>query len=209
MLPGALLHRIATRYCSPTTCERVIEPLIADFQREWLSADRPASRAIARIRGYTSFWQTLLLCGARATPQILTTRPVPFAIRGLIAVAFPLAVVFGVGWFRTGRISWSEGIREPGLVPFWLGGFWPIWSEWRRRPAGERPHLTIVMCVPILFAAVLCWFYPTRIDQAIILSLTFLILEPVFALTIARGKRSHEILRQIDERAKQINKKSG
>ena len=48
MLPGNFLHRIAKRSCSTTTCERVIEPLIADLQREWLSADRPARRLRGR-----------------------------------------------------------------------------------------------------------------------------------------------------------------
>lgn len=201
MLPGTLLHRVATRYCSPTTCERVIEPLIADLQREWLSADRPAQRVMARIRGYASFWQTFFLCGARATPRILTTRPLPIAVRTIILIAYCVAFVFGVGWFRTGRISWTESVKTPDLVPFWLVLSWSMWSEWRRKPVGERPHPAIVMVVPILFAAVLCWFYPTQIDQVIIMSLVFLLIEPLMARSMARSQRSREILRQIDERA--------
>jgi hypothetical protein len=122
-LPGDLLHRIAKRSCSATTCERVIEPLIADLQREWLSADRPARRAVARIRSYAFFWQTLLLCGARATPQLLATWPLPIALRTMVLVALCIAVVLGVGWFETGGISWRQGLREPGLVGFWMGAF--------------------------------------------------------------------------------------
>ena len=87
MLPGHLLHRIAKRSCSTTTCERVIEPLIADLQREWLSADRPARRAIARIRGYASFWQTMLVCGLRATPRALTAWPLSKPVRVLVLLA--------------------------------------------------------------------------------------------------------------------------
>jgi len=204
VLPGSLLHRVATRYCSAATCERVIEPLIADLQREWLSADRPAQRAVARVRGYASFWQTLLLCGARATPQMLTTWPLPIAIRTVVTVAYCVAVVIGVGWFKTGGISWREGIREPNLVPFWLGAVWPAWSMWRRKPVDKRPHLAVVLCVPILIAAGLCWFYPTRIDQVVVMSVTFFLLEPLFARITTRTQRSREILRQIDERADRL-----
>ena len=200
MLPGDFLHRIARWSCSTTTCERVIEPLLADLQREWLSADRPARRAMARIGGYASFWQTLLVCGARATPQMLTTRPFPIAMRTVFLMAFCGVAVFAAGWFRTGRLSWSEGISTPDLVPFWLGLLWPMLSRWGTRPSSSRPHYATVMLVQILGAALLCWFYPTRIYQVVSMSLTFLVLEPF----IARGERSREILRQIDERVKQL-----
>jgi len=189
-LPGDFLHRIAKRSCSVTTCERVIEPLIADLQREWLSADRPAKRALARIRGYASFWQTLLLCGARATPRMLATWPLPIPMRTAVMVAFCVAVVIGVGWFKTGEISLREGIREPNLVPFWLGAFWPMWSQWRRKPSDTRPHLAVVMGVPILVASVLCWIYPTRIVQVVVMSVTFFLLEPLFARVMTRTQRS-------------------
>ena len=204
MLPGSLLHRVATRYCSAATCERVIEPLIADLQREWLSADRPAQRAVARVRGYASFWQTLVLCGVQATPQMLTTWPLPMAMRTVMMAVFCAVVVFAVGWFKTGGISWRQGIREPGLVGFWMGAFWPMWSQWRRKPADTRPHLAVVMSAPILVASVLCWIYPTRMLQVVVMSLTFFFLEPLFARIMKRSQQSREILRQIDERAERL-----
>ena len=185
-LPGDFLHRIAKQSCSPTTCERVIEPLIADLQREWLSADRPARRAIARIRGYASFWQTLLLCGARATPQMLATWPLPIPMRTAVMVAFSVAVVIGVGWFKTGGISWRVGIREPNLVPFWLGLFWPM-SDWWRRLAGARRLLPVVAFAFVL--AVLCWLYPTRIDQIAIMSVTYALVEYFISRARTRGRK--------------------
>ena len=209
MLPGDFLHRIARWSCSATTCERVIEPLLADLQREWLSADRPARRAIARITGYVSFWQTLIVCGARATPQMLTTRPFPIAMRTVFLMAFCGVVVSAVGWLHTGRFSWSEGIETLDPVMFWLTLLCVMLSHWRSRSSNSRPHFATVMFVQIMVAALLCGFYPTRIDQVLITSLTFLVLEPLITPTFARAERSREILRQIDERVKQTTPRSG
>jgi hypothetical protein len=39
-MPGRLRHRIALRLCRAET-DRVIEPLIADLQREWQDAPLP------------------------------------------------------------------------------------------------------------------------------------------------------------------------
>jgi hypothetical protein len=184
-LPGDFLHRIAKRSCSTTTCERVIEPLIADLQREWLSAGRPARRAVARIRGYASFWQTLLLCSARATPRMLATWPLPIAMRTAVMVAFCVAVVIGVGWFKTGGISWREGIREPNLVGFWLGLFWPMFYWWPR-PAGARRLLLVVAFGFEL--AILYWLYPTRIDQIVIMSVTYAVVAYFIGRARTRGR---------------------
>lgn len=203
MLPGTLLHRVATRYCSPTTCERVIEPLIADLQREWLAADSYTWRAAARLHGYAAFWQALFWCG-----------PSPRALRqsGRFLVIVPVfaGLAYGLSWLETGRIvSWSDAWRSPALMPSWLGGFWPMWSHWRRKPADKRPRLAALMFLWILVTAVICWFYPTRIDQVIVLSVTYFLMEPLIARVIARSRRSGEILLQIDERAEQFNKRPG
>jgi hypothetical protein len=213
MLPGDLLHRIATRSCSTTTCERVIEPLIADLQREWLAADSKTGRAAARLHGYGAFWQALFRCGLAAAEQILTTRPSSHRLRqaGRFLVIVPVFVMtaYTIGWMETGHIvSWSNAWKSPALMPFWLG-YWPLWSQWRRKPADNRPHLAIVMCVPILITATLCWFYPTRTGDVILLSVLYFSMEPLIARVIARTQRSREILRQVDERAEQFKPRSG
>jgi len=101
-------------------------------------------------------------------------------------VAFCVAVVIGVGWFKTGGISWREGIREPSLVPFWLGLFWPM-SDWWRRLAGARRLLPVVAFGFVL--AVLCWLYPTRIDQIVIMSVTYAVVEYFMGRARTRGRR--------------------
>ena len=192
-LPGDFLHRIAKRSCSETTCERVIEPLIADLQREWLSADRPARRAVARIRGYASFWQTLLLCGARAIPGMLVTRPLPIPIRAVLLIGYCVSFVLAMGWFRTGRISLSEGLKDPNIVPFWLGLLWPMVWESPLRRTGARRRLPSLMLA--LALVVLCWFYPSRIDQIVIMSVTFWLVGYFFRRARTRGRNQGDYTR--------------
>ena len=96
-------------------------------------------------------------------------------------------------------------MRNPLLVPFWLLWFWPI-LEWRSTLSRARRHIPLLMLA--LVPAVLCWFYPTEVYVVIIMSLVLLVSEPLMRRSMARGQRSHEILRQIDERAEQFSKRS-
>jgi hypothetical protein len=91
-----------------------------------------------------------------------------------------------IGWFRTGRISLSEGLKDPNIVPFWLGLFWPMSWEWRLRLTGARRHLPFLMLA--LAVVVLCWFYPSRIDQSVILSVTYGLFEYFFRRARTRGR---------------------
>ena len=38
MMPGRTLHRLAARLCSAKTLERIVEPAIADLQKEYADA---------------------------------------------------------------------------------------------------------------------------------------------------------------------------
>lgn len=64
MMPGRTLHRLAARVCSPTTLERIVEPAIADLQKEW--AGSPAADASRRLRillsGYVAILKVMAIC---------------------------------------------------------------------------------------------------------------------------------------------------
>jgi hypothetical protein len=62
MIPGRILHRLATRLCSPDFRERVIDALIADCQQEWVGATGRARRVGVLARYWTSFWIALAGC---------------------------------------------------------------------------------------------------------------------------------------------------
>lgn len=62
MIPGRLLHRVATSLCSADFRERAIDALIADCQHEWVSARGRAGRVLALARCWTSFWVALAGC---------------------------------------------------------------------------------------------------------------------------------------------------
>jgi hypothetical protein len=62
MIPGRMLHRVATSLCSADFRERAIDALIADCQHEWVSARGRAGRLVVLLRCWTSFWLALAGC---------------------------------------------------------------------------------------------------------------------------------------------------
>jgi hypothetical protein len=65
MMPGRLLHRVATLLCSADIRTRVIDAQIADCQYEWLSARGRTARVVTLARCWTSFWMALAGCLVR------------------------------------------------------------------------------------------------------------------------------------------------
>jgi hypothetical protein len=66
MIPGRTLHRLANALCAPAFCERVIDPLLADFQHEWLHTEGFSRRVLTLASGYGAFWCTFAIHAARA-----------------------------------------------------------------------------------------------------------------------------------------------
>ena len=65
MMPGRMLHRLAARVCSAKTLERVVEPAIADLQKEYQAADASGMwrRAWILIAGYGAILRVIAICG--------------------------------------------------------------------------------------------------------------------------------------------------
>lgn len=62
MLPGRTLHRLACRLCSAKSLDRVIEPAIADLQKEYADASRGAlRRRWLLLVGYLAVWRVLVV----------------------------------------------------------------------------------------------------------------------------------------------------
>lgn len=64
MIPGRLLHRLATALCCPGTLERIVEPAIADLQNEYArSGTSPVmQRAWILLAGYVAVLTVLVIC---------------------------------------------------------------------------------------------------------------------------------------------------
>jgi len=64
MMPGSTLHRVAARICSRKTLERVVEPTIADFQKEFASASATdlLRRTWILLSGYSAILKVIAIC---------------------------------------------------------------------------------------------------------------------------------------------------
>ena len=64
MMPGRTLHRLAALVCSAKTLERVVEPAIADLQKEYESAESYSRlrRVRVLVGGYAAILEVMLMC---------------------------------------------------------------------------------------------------------------------------------------------------
>lgn len=133
MIPGRWLHRFASFWCGTATREQIVEPLLSDFQHQWIEAR--GRRVMTLLRGYLAFWQTLALCTLRGGWHWLLTAPSRITFERIFvwayAVGIVLVIVFGFAWVRTGTLDSTAGlvaIRKliatfgPGLF---LSHYWP------------------------------------------------------------------------------------
>lgn len=103
MIPGQKLHRLAARICSANTIEQVVEPAIADLQREYADgADRsPTRRLWALVSGYIALWKVIALsAGPLELPdgdRLLLARAVFWAVEATVGLSALLMVPPVVG----------------------------------------------------------------------------------------------------------------
>ena len=122
MIPGRILHRLAAAVCSAKTLERVVEPAIADLQKEHAQARTSgAGRVRALIAGYTAILQVIAMCAlsvslATADDKRAIVRTMAWSFAFTIAFTLalmlpPLSIVDGVG------MSISLAALIPQAVP--------------------------------------------------------------------------------------------
>ena len=92
MMPGRMLHRLAAVVCSPDTLERIVEPAIADLQKEYAQPrTSTAGRARALTTGYTAILQVIAMC---ALSFSLATDDDQRAIVRTMAWSFAFTIAF-------------------------------------------------------------------------------------------------------------------
>jgi Lipopolysaccharide export system permease LptF/LptG len=62
MIPGRTLHLFAVHICSDKTLERVVQPAIADLQKEYAGAGSASRRVWALLAGYVAILKVMALC---------------------------------------------------------------------------------------------------------------------------------------------------
>ena len=97
-LPGTRLLAFASRWFDAAVVARVVEPLVADWQREWGEAP-PARRGWIRLRGVFCFVITVAALSPRAllltpTPPVMLRRIVARLIIFLVVASIILSLPF-------------------------------------------------------------------------------------------------------------------
>lgn len=93
-MPGRQLLAFASRWFNPQAVSRVFEPLVADWQREWIES-APSRRAWVRVRGTAAFIRAMMW----SAPRVLVTPLPPGMMRRIVT---KVALFVGVG---TGLLS--------------------------------------------------------------------------------------------------------
>jgi lipopolysaccharide export LptBFGC system permease protein LptF len=76
MMPGRTLHRLAANLCSAKMLERVVEPAIADLQKEHGDARlcSPLTRARVLVAGYAGIWEGIVMTALQMSSGVETDR---------------------------------------------------------------------------------------------------------------------------------------
>jgi hypothetical protein len=115
MIPGRVLQRLASRFCSDRTRALIMESLVADFQHEWSHASA-GKRGVILVKGYAAFWVAFLLCGLRG----LTALDMATEDRRAVGRALAWALVLGTG--AMGALMVLPLLQLPVRVPLTFKG---------------------------------------------------------------------------------------
>ena len=76
MMPGRALHRLAHYVCSPKALERIVEPAIADLQKEYAAVESGTAvrRARVLLAGYVAILEVMLMCAVQPSPATTDER---------------------------------------------------------------------------------------------------------------------------------------
>jgi hypothetical protein len=164
-MPGRLLHRFAMACFSRETLDHVIEPLLADLQREWSDA-QAWRRGLVRGRGYVAFWIAVGWCCGRAVARDLTRSP-SSAERMLGAqlgawIAFALALGASASWVRFGAISPDAVLQSLRYGPALAIVPALILARYRALISGTTFGCAALTAVTILALGCCAWEFQTQ-----------------------------------------------
>ena len=115
-LPGSRALAFASRWFDPATVHRTFEPLIADWQREWIDAPR-STRWIVHVKGIAAF----AIAAIVSMPAIVRTRapkPLTDQIARRVAIGAGIGtVILMLPFVREIGPQLHRGVVLPFLIP--------------------------------------------------------------------------------------------
>jgi hypothetical protein len=116
MPPGLRALGFASRWFHPTIVHRTFEPLVADWQREWIDAPR-SKRWIVQIKGTVAF----CIAAVVSTPAIVRTRtprPLTHQIARLVAIGAGIGtILLMLPFVREVEPLSQRGVLMLSLIP--------------------------------------------------------------------------------------------
>ena len=116
MIPGQTLHRLAARLCSAKSLERVVEPAIADLQKEFADHAREKvgeRRFFNLVTGYVAIWNLIALCAAESLTLSPHDRP---GLARAFLWAFGTTVILTILLVVPPAAGLSESIKPEDIV---------------------------------------------------------------------------------------------
>ncbi len=116
MMPGTRLLAFARLWFSPVVVATVFEPLVADWQREWIESPTP-KRARVAARGLASFVCAAIVSSPRvlrtAAPATVTNR----VVRRIASITLITAVIMTIPMSMQIDNAWSIGLLMLAILP--------------------------------------------------------------------------------------------
>lgn len=111
------LLAFASRWFDPTTVATVFEPMLADWQREWLDAT-PSRRPLIVARGYAAFAMTALASAPRAI--LFTPTPPAIARRIVSRIIIFTSVISVVQMWQYSRYFTASAPAQVVTMVLWV-----------------------------------------------------------------------------------------
>lgn len=167
MPPGRTLHRLASHLCSAKTLERVVEPAIADLQKEYAAERCAGSRAWILLRGYCAILNVIAICALSVSTTThderrALSRTLAWSVGGIAAISALLTLPPLLDWEMQ---SWAAAMAlVPQALPLAIptGIAIGIAFGLSARPAMNIVKVTLLggVVASALSFAVLAWAMP-------------------------------------------------
>jgi len=144
-IPGQRVLRFARLVFNDAALATILEPAIADLQRETAASVRGRARVLAQVRGYLGLWAVILM--AALVPSAGAGAPVLAMLLGLnggFLVVFLAPILFAALWPTFGAFTScavAAGFLFSFVVRAWNDRH-PVTLA-RRRTTGKEPEINL------------------------------------------------------------------
>jgi hypothetical protein len=171
MVPGRALHRVAARICSERSLERVVEPAIADLQKEYggVTAGHSFLRAWTLVRGYSSLLQVLAVCTLSMQTETddersMLTQTLAWSVAFVVASA-ALLILPPLSNYGNGVRGWYVAMTlvpqaVPLAIPIGIAFGFAIGATGRKALRASTVLLLVATVASLLSFVMLAWGMP-------------------------------------------------